>query len=108
MIEPVSLDEIKADLRLELDECSHDASLARLIVAARRMVELRTGRSFGGEAPTLTGDDGVAGAQAISAIVAHWFANPEAATTDGRNSPIEVPMSAGWIIESLKKWDDGK
>lgn len=107
MEEPVTLDEIKADLRLDPEEAEQDTLLLRLIVAARRMVEIETRRTFGGDDPTLVGDDAAAGAQAVSAIVAHWFANPEA-VADARGASAEVPLSARWIMDSLRKWDAGE
>ena len=108
MLEPITLDEVKADLRLDQDDGAHDLHLSQLITAARRMVELRTNRQFSGAVPTFVDDDLVLGARAISQIVAHWFTNPEAATADARGTPAELPLSASWIIQSLKKWDSGE
>lgn len=107
MSEPVSLDQIKADLRLDPSATDEDAQLTRYLVAARRMVELRTGRRFAGLGADLVGDDGLVGGMAISTIVAHWYANPEAVSADARTTPTELPLSAGWMIEALKRWDDG-
>ena len=105
MEEPITLEQIKADLRLDPTDIEQDGLLSRLIVAARRMVEMQTGRAFGGDLPTLTGEDRIVGAQAISSIVAHWYANPEAVSY--YRSSDELPLSASWIIDSLRSWDDG-
>lgn len=106
MLEPITLDEVKDDLRLDQEDGTHDLHLSNLIIAARRMVELRTGRRFGGDTPTLDGDDRILGARAISQIVAHWFANPEA--VNARGTATELPLSVNWIIAALKKWDAGE
>jgi hypothetical protein len=108
MLEPITLDEVKDDLRLDQEDDAHDLHLDQLITAARRMVELRTNRSFSGDVPTLDGDDRILAKRAISQIVAHWFTNSEAATMDARGTPAELPLSAGWIIQSLRKWDAGE
>ncbi len=106
MSEPVTLEEIKADLRLDPEDTEQDGLLSRLIFAARRMVELQTRRKFGGDTPTLTGEDAIVGAQAVSSIVAHWYANPEAVSN--QRSSEELPLSASWIIDSLRSWDNGE
>lgn len=104
MTEPVTLAEIKADLRLDLEPSADDGTLTRNITAARRMVELKTGRVIVGDAADVTGDDLDAAKQAISMIVGAWYANPEGISADGRG---EMPLGVGWIIASLKRWDDG-
>lgn len=107
MAEPVTLEQIKANLRLDADVTDLDALLEMLITAARRSVELRTGRTIVGDAPTLTGDDLETAKQAISLLVGAWFANPEGVSADPRSVPKELPLGVGWIIQSLKRWDDG-
>lgn len=104
MAEPVTLAQIKADLRLDPGPSTDDATLTRNITAARRMVELRSGRVIVGDTADVDGDDLVTACQAISMIVGAWYANPEGISADGRG---EMPLGVGWIIQSLKRWDDG-
>ncbi len=104
MSEPVTLAQIKANLRLDPGPSADDGPLTRNITAARRMVEMKTGRVLVGDAADVTGDDLAAACQAISMIVGAWYANPEAISADGRGM---MPLGVGWIIESLKRWDDG-
>ncbi|MEL6364678.1 MAG: head-tail connector protein [Pseudomonadota bacterium] len=53
-VEPVSIDEAKRHLRLSSN--AEDAAIARLIAAARRVVEERTGRALVAQAARLTLD----------------------------------------------------
>lgn len=46
-VEPVTLDQVKAHLRIDPDITADDALLASLIPAARQQAEHRTGRRFG-------------------------------------------------------------
>ncbi|MEK9211724.1 head-tail connector protein [Sphingomonas sp. 2378] len=102
--EPVTLASIKQDLRLDASATDDDARLARLITAARRAVERKTGRTMVGTDATMTGDDLAMGCQAISLIVATWYALPEGVSVDGRAGAAELPLGVSWIIESLKDW----
>jgi hypothetical protein len=104
MPEPVTLARVKADNRLDPGPSADDGTLTRYITAARRMVELKTGRVIVGDAPDVAGDDLATACQAISMIVGAWYANPEAISADGRG---EMPLGVSWITESLKRWDDG-
>jgi uncharacterized phiE125 gp8 family phage protein len=56
MAEPVSLDDIKAHLRLDPGETGEDDYLQALIVAARRACELRIGGAIGAGEASLTLD----------------------------------------------------
>ena len=40
--------------------------------------------------------------QAIRLIVGHWYANRETVAVDARGGTAELPMAAGWILQSLK------
>lgn len=105
MAEPLSVAELKRDLRLSATDTSNDANLARLIAGARRSLELRIGRTIVGEEPDIDSDDLELAKQAISMIAAAWFACPEGVSTDGRGM-AELPIGVGWIIEILQKWPD--
>lgn len=104
MIEPVALADIKADLRLDPSATDEDAKLLRLIVAARRAVERRTRRTIVGDSPTLTGDDLHIACQAISMIVATWYALPEGVSVDGRGGQVELPLGVSWLLDPLVQW----
>lgn len=106
MSEPISLAIARKHLNIEDGYLADDAYIAGLITAARRKVELDTRRSFSGDTPTLTGDDAALASQAVLLIIGHWFANREAVTTEGRVAAA-LPMSVGWIVDSLCAWDDG-
>lgn len=107
MIDPISLASARTHLNIEDGYVADDAYIAGLIIAARRKVELDTRRTFGGEAPTLTGDDAALAVQAVLLIVGHWYANREAVSAEGRVVAV-LPMSVGWIVASLCKWDAGE
>lgn len=50
----------------------------------------------------LEGDKLQLAKQAIRLIVGHWYANRETVSVDTRGTPAELPMAAGWILQSLK------
>lgn len=107
MAEPLSVAELKRDLRLSANDTSNDANLARLIAGARRALEIKIGRKIVGEEPELDSDDLELAKQAISMIAAAWFACPEGVSADSRGSNMaELPVGVGWIIEGLQKWPD--
>lgn len=103
---PVTIEMVKQQLNLE-GVTGEDAYLGLLLSAATRSIELKTNRTIGGDAPTLTGDDLALAEQAILLLVATWYANREAATADARSMPAEMPLSLSWIIDQLRRWDDG-
>ncbi|WP_230630689.1 head-tail connector protein [Sphingomonas sp. Leaf37] len=105
MAEPVALDDIKAHLRLNVSATDEDTYLVSLLLTARRKVEKDTGHIIAGDAPTIVGDDLEIARHAMRLIVGHWYANREA-TAQGR-APAVVPMTASWLIDSIKLWDDG-
>jgi len=104
--DPVSLATARKHLNIEDGYVADDAYIAGLIIAARRKVELDTRRTFSGDVPTLDGDDAALAGQAVLLIIGHWYANREAVSSDGRVGAA-LPMSVGWIVDSLCKWDDG-
>ena len=107
MTDPISLELARKHLNIEDAFVADDFYIAGLIIAARRKVELDTRRTFGGSNPTLVDDDAALATQAVLLIIGHWYANREAVSADGRVGAA-LPMSVGWIVESLCKWDDGQ
>lgn len=103
---PVTLETVKQQLNLE-GVTGEDAYLSLLLGAATRAIELKTNRTIGGDAPTLTGADLMLAEQAILLLVATWYENREAATADARSVPAEMPLSLTWILDQLRRWDDG-
>ena len=105
MTEPVALPDIKEHLRLSGSATNEDDYLTSLLLTARRKVEKDTSHTIVGDAPTIAGDDLEIARHAIRLIVGHWYANREA-TAEGR-APAVVPMTASWLIDSIRRWDDG-
>lgn len=101
----ILLADVKADLRLGSDT-TEDARLERLIAAAGRAVERRTGHVIFGTEPTLPEADLPAVQQAISLIVATWYALPEGSSVDGRAGAAELPLGVSWLLDPIKKWAD--
>jgi hypothetical protein len=95
----VALPDIKVNLRLSEGVTDEDAHLARLLAAAIRTVELETGRTIRGDAPTLAGADLDSANLVIMVLVATWYANREAEGS--------LPRSAIWQLEPLRRFDDG-
>lgn len=104
MIEPVALEQIKADLRLDPGATDEDDRLGRLIAAARRAVERRIGYTMVGDEPTIPADDLPIACQAISMIVATWYALPEGVAVDGRAGAVELPLGVSWSLDPIAKW----
>ena len=98
MAEPVSVDDLKVHLRLG-SGTGEDSYLAGLVLAARRKIEIETRRSFSGAEPTLSGDDAALAAHAILITAGHWY--------DHRDASNTLPDAVGWIVDDLRKWDDG-
>lgn len=105
MTEPVALSDIKGHLRLGEGATSEDDYLTSLLLTARRKVEKDTGHVIVGDTPTIADDDLELARHAIRLIVGHWYENREA-TAEGR-APMIVPLTASWLIDSIKLWDDG-
>lgn len=106
--EPITAEQVAGELGLGPLTAGETAHLNRLLSAARRMFERRTGhRLEGGMIDTLSGADVDLANQAIVAMVAGWFANPEAVSAAGKPA-VEVPLSVTWIIDTLRRWDSGE
>lgn len=99
MTEPVALAEVKAHLRLEADATDEDAYLESLIVAARRVAELRTRRTIAGDVPTLTGGDLALANQAMLLIIEDWHANREGSGEIGRWPAHLLGLVTKWADE---------
>lgn len=41
---------------------------------------------------------------AMRLIVGHWYMNREAVATNAKGSPIELPMSVGWLLNPITKF----
>lgn len=106
MAEPVSLSEAREQVRVDDSDAGEDLYLSSLILSARRIVEKRTNHVIAGDEPTMAGDDLAVAKQAMLLLIGHWFANREGATTDGRSTPVELPLAVEWLLEPLKKWAD--
>lgn len=93
-----TLDEVKVQLRLELDFTEHDDLLTRLIGAARRSIErsyyCRLAESpaelneLPEDQPAYLIDDDIQ--LAMQMMVAHWYLNPTGA---GEGTPSELGVS---------------
>lgn len=103
MTEPVTLADIKVHLELG-SATEYDTYLAGMLIAARRGVELKTGRTIVGDVPDLTDADLEMAKHAIRLAVGSWFQNREA---EGDGKAVELPISITWLLDPLKKWDDG-
>jgi len=100
----VTLGAIKADLRLEPDVTDEDAHLERLLAAAIRSVERRTRKTITGAAPTMSAEDMPMANQAVSLIVATWYALPEGVSVDGRAGSGELPLGVTWLLDPITSW----
>ena len=77
MAEPVSLAALKQHLRLDASEADEDAVLTDMLLAARRALELHTGRVFVGPAATLDPADLSLVVHAIKVTCTAWYENRE-------------------------------
>lgn len=96
MAEPVSLDALKVQLRLDLSYVDEDGPLAGLIVAARRTVEKVINQTIVGAAPTLPADDLPVVQQAILMLAAYWY--------DQRDGAAAEPASVMALLRPLRRW----
>jgi hypothetical protein len=110
--EIITLADIRTHLKLDPEATDADDYLSSLLAAARRAVELRTGRTIAvdetagdGTLPE-TGDLEMA-RHAIRLIVGTWYANRESATTEARTTAIAIPHTLDWLLEPLMQWNDG-
>ena len=95
MSEPVTVAELKAELRLDPDETGQDARLQLLLLAARRAVEHRINRPLIGPDVTFGPDDLTVARQAVILIATNWFEGAE----DG-----DMPRGVVWLLAPLRNW----
>lgn len=96
MSEPVTVDQLKRQLRLGTAATGEDDDLARLIVSARRTIENITSQTIAGDTPTLPEDDRPQAAQAILMLAAHWY--------DRRDGSADVPPAVKALAHPLRSW----
>lgn len=106
MIEPVTLEDLKAHLRIEAGVADEDVYLQSLVIAARRFVELHTGRTITGTEPTLVGDDLEAARHAMRLLIGSWYNNREG--MDLGSAPAAIAGPIRMLLDPLKKWFDGE
>jgi len=92
MTELVSLDDIRAHLRLEEIE-TDDAMLIGMIVAARRICEQRIRRSVA----DMGTDDLAVLRQAIKLLVGDWYRNRES----GDAGDGQLPAAVRWVLHPI-------
>lgn len=109
MSEPVAIAQVREHLRLDAvaADPAEDVYLTGLTIAARRACELRINRTIADPVAPIADDDLAVLVQAILLTVGTWYAHREGATTDARSTPAEVPLAVTWLLDPLKKWDDG-
>lgn len=96
MVEPVSVAQLEAQLRLPVDGSGEAGFLGALIVAARRLTERHTDRVIVGDEPTITGDDVAVVSQAILMLAAHWYYNREADDA--------MPGAVTMLLAPYRRW----
>lgn len=96
MAEPVSLDALKVQLRLDPSYVDEDGYLAGLIVAARRTVEKAINHTIVAAVPTLPTDDLPVAKQGILMLAAYWY--------DQRDAAAAEPASVMALIRPLRRW----
>ncbi|SEM53780.1 Phage gp6-like head-tail connector protein [Sphingomonas gellani] len=96
MAEPVSVAQLEVQLRLAVGGSGEEASLAALIVAARRAVENFLDRSVVGDDASLSADDLLVAALAILMLAAHLYEN--------RDGGDGLPGVVGVLLWPLRRW----
>ncbi|KQO52668.1 head-tail connector protein [Sphingomonas sp. Leaf257] len=96
MAEPVSVKQLKDQLRLDPSFADEDGYLLDLIVAARRMAEKWTNRTIVGTAPSLPTEDMPIATRAILMLAAHWY--------DERDASAGPPQSVAALLAPLRHW----
>lgn len=92
MAEPVTLDALKVQLRLDLSYVDEDGHLANLILAARRTVEKAVNQTMA----ALPIDDMSIAKQAILMLAAFWY--------DERDASAAMPASVLALVSPLRRW----
>jgi uncharacterized phage protein (predicted DNA packaging) len=96
MAEPVTVEQLKDQLRLDPSAGDEDGHLGDLIVAARRTVEKMVNRTVSGPAPTLPAEDMPMASRAIIMLAAHWY--------DERDTSADPPKSVAILLTPLRHW----
>lgn len=91
--EPVTLEQVKAQLRLETDETDHDVRLRGLIQTARATAEEYIKRDIVATWPDVTARQRIVAAQAITLLVEEWFL---------KGADSVVPVSVMWLLNRIR------
>jgi UTP-glucose-1-phosphate uridylyltransferase len=94
--EPVTVEELKDQLRLSLVRTDEDGHLGRLIASARRSIEKATQQVIVGDAVTLPEQDLPIVQQAILMLASHWY--------DVRDATGDMPASVLSLVSPLRRW----
>lgn len=102
-IEPVSIEDVKRQLKLDQDFADDDLLLAGYITAARRTSEAITGISLADD-PVMSVDpsDLAVIGQAMLMTIAHWYRNRESVTTE-QGRTLEMPLSTRWLLGAIRR-----
>lgn len=95
MLEPVSVAQLKVQLRLGAGG-DEDGHLENLIRAARRSIENLTNQVIAGDDPTLPEEDAPQAAHAILMLAAHWY--------DHRGGTADVPPAVKALAQPLRRF----
>lgn len=96
MAEPVTVAELKVQLRLDGTVADEDAYLADLIAAARRAIEQASNQVIVGAVPTFNPADIPLAKRAILLLACHWY--------DNRDAADSVPGPVAALIRPLRRW----
>jgi len=96
--EPVTLAQLKTQLRLGNGVSGEDGYLDVLIVAARRAVENRINRTIVSDAPTVAAADLPVATQAILMLAAYWYEN--------RDGTGDMPASITALLGPMRRWSE--
>ena len=93
--EPVTLDQVKVQLRLDPADASQDDYLKLMISAASREIERYTGRKIVETHSDLEPRDRASVALACLISIAHWYVN--------REGSEELPPAARGLVRDLRR-----
>lgn len=96
MPEPVSVDQLKEQLRLDAGPGDEDGYLGGLISTARRTIENLTNQVIAGDDQTLPEEDMPQAAHAILMLAAHWY--------DNRGGTATVPFAVKALAIPLRRF----
>jgi hypothetical protein len=101
--EPVTIEQVKTHLRLELADTGEDDYLQLLTTAARRSIENRTGQTVAATWPDVEGSDAKVMGMAVLLLVGSWYTNREAVVTSGA-TPSELPLAVEYLLAPLRRF----